>query len=160
MARVRQATRLAIAAGERAHTPEDIRPFIEESLVDVVQVDLTHFGGLLAMKRLAGWADAYSLLMAPHNVCGPVGTMANVHFAAATPNYKILEHFNDFADPWVQDLVDNPPVVGDDGCFGLPERPGLGLRLDHAACAKHPSSGGRIQLFEAGWEKRGFGRSR
>jgi galactonate dehydratase len=31
--------------------------------------------------------------------------MANVHFAVATPNYKVLEHFNDFADPWAQDLV-------------------------------------------------------
>ena len=40
------------------------------------------------MKRLAGWADAYSLLMAPHNVCGPVGTMANLHFAVATPELQ------------------------------------------------------------------------
>lgn len=154
-ARVRAATRLPIATGERAHTMEDIRPFIEQSLVDVVQVDLTHFGGFLAMKRLAGWADAYSLLLAPHNVCGPVGTMANVHFAVATPNYKILEHFNDFADPWVQELVDAPPTVDRaDGCFAAPERPGLGVRLNHDACAKHPRTGGRIKLFEHGWERR------
>src|SRR5205814_5430246 len=94
MARVRAATTLPIATGERAHTPEDIRPYIEDGLVDIVQVDLTHFGGLLPMKRLAGWADAYSLLMAPYNVCGPVGTMANLHLAVSTPNYKVLEHFN------------------------------------------------------------------
>jgi galactonate dehydratase len=156
LARVRAATTLPIATGERAHTPEDIRPFIEDGLLDVVQVDLTHFGGLLAMKRLAGWADAYSLLMAPHNVCGPVGTMANLHFAVSTPNYKVLEHFNDFADPWVQDLVDFPPCVdAADGCFAVPERPGLGLRLNHDACAKHPRTGGRIRLFEDGWERRG-----
>jgi galactonate dehydratase len=157
MARVRAATNLPIATGERAHTPEDIRPFIEDGLMDIVQVDLTHFGGLLAMKRLAGWADAYSLLMAPHNVCGPVGTMANLHFAVSTPNYKVLEHFNDFADPWVQDLVDHPPRVEEaDGCFAVPERPGLGLRLNHEACARHPRTGGRIRLFEDGWERRGF----
>jgi galactonate dehydratase len=157
MARVRAATNLPIATGERAHTPEDIRPFIEDGLMDIVQVDLTHFGGLLAMKRLAGWADAYSLLMAPHNVCGPVGTMANLHFAVSTPNYKVLEHFNDFADPWVQDLVDHPPRVDEaDGCFAVPERPGLGLRLNHEACARHPRTGGRIRLFEDGWERRGF----
>jgi galactonate dehydratase len=78
---VRAATTLPIATGERAHTMEDIRGFIEGGLVDVVQVDLTHFGGFLPMKRLAGWADAYALLVAPHNVCGPVGTMANLHFA-------------------------------------------------------------------------------
>ena len=112
------------------------------------------------MKRLAGWADVYSLLMAPHNVCGPVGTMANVHFAVCTPNYKVLEHFNDFADAWVQDLVDAPPRIDPvDGCFAAPERPGLGLRLNHDACATHPPTGGRIRLFEDGWERRGFGAS-
>jgi galactonate dehydratase len=156
LARVRSATKLPIATGERAHTMEDMRLLIEEGLVDVIQVDLTHFGGFLAMKRLAGWADAYSLLMAPHNVCGPVGTMANVHFAIATPNYKVLEHFNDFADPWVQDLVDGAPRVdAADGCFPLPDRPGLGVRLNHDVCAGHPRTGGRIRLFEEGWEKRG-----
>ena len=160
-ARVRAATRLAIATGERAHTLDDIRPFIEQGLVDVVQVDLTHFGGLTAIRKLAAWADAYGLLLAPHNVCGPVGTMANVHLAAATPNYKVLEHFNDFADPWVQDLVDAAPRVDPaDGCFALPDRPGLGVRLDHAACAAHPQTGGRIRLFEQGWERRGTGEGR
>ena len=156
--RVRQATRLPIATGERAHTPYDIREFIEGGYVDVVQVDLTHFGGFLAMKRLAGWADAYYLLLAPHNVCGPVGTMANLHLAVATSNYKVLEHFKDFADPWVQELVDCPPSVdAEDGCFGVPERPGLGLSLKHDVCALHPRTGGRIRLFEAGWERRGTG---
>jgi galactonate dehydratase len=156
LARVRSATRLPIATGERAHTMEEMRLLIEGGLVDVIQVDLTHFGGFLPMKRLAGWADAYSLLMAPHNVCGPVGTMANVHFAIATPNDKVLEHFNDFAAPWVQDLVDGAPRVdAADGCFPLPDRPGLGVRLNHDACARHPRTGGRIRLFEEGWEKRG-----
>lgn len=151
---VRAATTLPIATGERAHTMEDIRGFIEGGLVDIVQVDLTHFGGFLAMKRLAGWADAYSLLLAPHNVCGPVATMANLHFAVATPNYKILEHFNDFADAWVHELVDKSPRIDVDGCFVAPDRPGLGLKLNHDACAKHPRTGGRIKLFEKGWERR------
>ena len=152
---VRNATHLPIATGERAHVMEDIRGFIEGGLVDIVQVDLTHFGGFLAMKRLAGWADVYALNLAPHNVCGPVGTMANLHFAVATPNYKVLEHFNDFADSWVHELVDHSPRIDPaDGCFVAPDRPGLGLSLNHAACAKHPRTGGRIRLFEAGWEKR------
>ena len=155
--RVRQATRLPIATGERAHTVEDIRPFIEQGLVDIVQVDLTHYGGFFPMKRLAGWADAYNLVMAPHNVCGPVGTMANLHLAIATSNYKVLEHFNDFADAWVHTLVDHSPAVEADGCFGVPVRPGLGLSLDRVACAAHPRTGGQIRLFEAGWEQRGFG---
>jgi galactonate dehydratase len=157
LARVRATTRIPIATGERAHTIADIREFVETGVADIIQVDLTHFGGFLPMKHLAGWADAHYLLLAPHNVCGPVGTMANVHFAVATPNYKVLEHFNDFADPWVQDLVDYAPRVAvDDGCFGLPDRPGLGVRLNHDACAARPRTGGRLRLFEKGWERRGL----
>jgi len=155
LARVGAKTRIPIATGERAHSIGDIREIVEGGLADVIQADLTHFGGFLGLKRLAGWADAHYLLLAPHNVCGPVGTMANVHFAVATPNYKILEHFNDFADPWVQELVDVPPVVGYDGCFGVPEQPGLGVRLNHDACAAHPRTGGTLKLFQEGWEKRG-----
>jgi galactonate dehydratase len=155
LARVRSATRLPIATGERAHSIGEIREFVERGLADVVQADLTHFGGFVGMKKLAGWCEAHYLLLAPHNVCGPVGTMANVHFAAATPNYKILEHFNDFADPWVQELVDAPPrVAAEDGCFALPDRPGLGVTLNADACAAHPPTGGRLKLFEPGWEKR------
>jgi galactonate dehydratase len=142
-------------AAALARSVGEIREFIESGLADVVQIDLTHFGGFLGIKRVAGWAEAHYLLMAPHNVCGPVGTMANVHFAIAAPNYKTLEHFNDFADPWVRELVDHAPQVAvEDGCFGLPERPGLGLRLNHEACRAHPRTGGTLKLFEPGWEKR------
>jgi galactonate dehydratase len=152
--RVRDATALPIATGERLHSLGDFRPLIEGGLVDVIQADLTHFGGFVSMKRLAGWAFAYQLQLAPHNVCGPVGTMANVHFAASTPNYRILEHFNDFADAWVFELVDHPPRIDRDGRFEVPDGPGLGLRLNHDACAAHPAKGGTIKLFEEGWERR------
>ena len=84
----------------------EFRELFEQGTIDIVQADLTHFGGFTGLRKLAGWADAYGLLMAPHNVCGPVGTAANLHFAIACGNYKVLEHFNDFADPWVFDLVD------------------------------------------------------
>jgi len=152
---VRAGTRVPIATGERVHTVAEFRDLFEGGLVDVVQADLTHIGGFLPMKRLAGWADVYGALMAPHNVCGPVGTAANVHFAVATPNYKVLEHFNDFADPWVSDLVDGAPSVDpDDGCFPLPTTPGLGVRLNRDACARYPRSGGVLRLFETGWERR------
>lgn len=156
LARVRAQTSLPIATGERAHTISEIRTIIERGLADIIQIDLTHFGGFLAAKCVAGWAATHQLLMAPHNVCGPVGTMANVHFAVATPNYKVLEHFNDFADAWVKDLVDDAPAVSHaDGCFDLPTKPGLGVRLNADACREHPRTGGRLRLFESGWERRG-----
>lgn len=158
LAHVRRATRRPIATGERVHLLADFSVLIEQGLVDVVQADLTHFGGFTGLQRLAGWAEAYELPLAPHNVCGPVGTAANVHFAVATPNHLILEHFNDFADPWVSELVDAAPAVDPaDGCFSLPTGPGLGVRLDHDACAEHPRTHAGIFLFSEGWERRGDG---
>jgi galactonate dehydratase len=156
LARVRSATNLSIATGERIHSIWDAGPFIEGGNVDVLQADLTHFGGITGLRRLAGWTEAHYLTLAPHNVGGPVATAANVHFAVATRNAEIVEHFNDFADPWVAELVDVAPTVDPaDGCFALPERPGLGVRLDHDACARHPRTGARLQLFEEGWQRRG-----
>jgi galactonate dehydratase len=156
LARVRGATRRPIATGERIHLLPEYRAIIEQGVVDIIQADLTHFGGFTGLRRLAAWAEAYHLPLAPHNVCGPVGTAANIHFAIATPNYLILEHFNDFADTWVGELVDAAPAIDPaDGCFPLPTAPGLGLRLDHAACAEHPRTHAGIFLFNDGWERRG-----
>jgi galactonate dehydratase len=68
----------------------------------------------------------------------------------------VLEHFNDFADAWVRELVDEAPEVSaSDGCFAAPQRPGLGVTLNADACRAHPRTGGRLRLFEEGWEHRG-----
>ena len=51
------------------------------------------------------------MLVAPHNVGGPVLTAAVLHLAAAPPNFKILEHFNDFADAEIKKVVKGAPEV-------------------------------------------------
>jgi galactonate dehydratase len=147
---VRAGTTVPIATGERLHQVAEFRVLFEEGLVDVVQADLTHFGGLLDMKRLAGWAEVYGALMAPHNVAGPIATMANVHLAVATGNYLRLEYFNDFADPWLSDVVTGAPRLDPStGGFPVPLAPGLGVALDHAACREHPANGAVTTLFRA-----------
>src|SRR6516164_5038942 len=100
--KVAEQVRIPIATGERIHTRHEYRELLELQAADVIQVDITHFGGLGEARRLAGWADAYYVLMAPHNVGGVISTAAALHFAAATSNFKIQEHFNDFADSWVK----------------------------------------------------------
>jgi len=155
--RVRHATSIPIATGERVHAIADFRELIESGLVDVIQADLSHFGGFTGLRNLAGWAAVYDLQLAPHNVCGPVGTAANIHFAVATANFKVLEHFNDFADPWLSELVDEAPKVTADGFFDIPTRPGLGLQLDSDACANHPRTHAHFNLHRDGWEMRAGG---
>jgi galactonate dehydratase len=146
---------IPVATGERLHTAHEYRELFELQAADIVQADITHYGGMLATKKLAAWADAYYMLMAPHNVCGPVGTAAALHVAASTTNFKIQEHFNDFADAWVKEAVTGMVEVDPaDGCFPLPNGPGLGVTLNEAFIAEHPPRDAFFDLFAENWHQR------
>jgi len=149
-----------VATGERLHTLYEFRELIELQAADILQADLSHFGGLLALKKLAGWADAYFMLIAPHNVCGPVATAANLHVAASTPNFKVQEHFNDFADAWIKQAVSGMPEVDPvDGCFPLPTGPGLGVTVDEQFLAEHPRQEVFFNLYQDDWHFRQRGQT-
>ena len=144
---------IPVATGERIHTPYEYRELFDLQSADVIQPDITHFGGLLNTKKLAATAESHYILVAPHNVGGPVSTAAALHLAACTDNFKIQEHFNDFADPYVKAAAPGVPEVID-GYFALPEGPGLGVTLDEDVIAAHPRQPTHFNLFADDWHKR------
>ncbi|RIK39322.1 MAG: dehydratase [Chloroflexi bacterium] len=144
---------IPIATGERIHTPFEFRELFELQAADVIQPDITHFGGILNTKKLAAWANNYYMLIAPHNVGGPASTAAALHLAACTTNFKIQEYFNDFAEAFVKEAADGLPEVID-GYFALPDRPGLGLTLNEEVIAAHPQRSLHFNLFAQDWHKR------
>lgn len=144
---------MPVATGERLHTRHDFRQLFELQAADIIQPDITQAGGLLEAKKLAAWAEIYYVLVAPHNVGGPISTAAALHFAASTPNFKIQEHFNDFADTWVKEAAPgNPEVV--DGYFALPQGPGLGITLNEDVLRDHPQQRIFFNLFAENWHFR------
>lgn len=147
---------IPVATGERLHTLPEYRELLELQAADIVQVDITHFGGLLNAKKLAAWVDAYYVLMAPHNVGGPVSTAAALHLAATLPNFKIQEHFNDFSEAFVKEAAPGLPEVVD-GYFTLPSGPGLGVSLDLDVIRAHPYRPLHFNLFAEDWHKRQVG---
>ncbi len=151
--RVAERVEIPIATGERLHTMNEFRPLFDLQSVDIIQPDITHFGGIAQTRRLAAWADVYNVLVAPHNVGGPVSTAAALHVAACTPNFMIQEHFNDFSDAWVKAAAPGVPEVVD-GYFALPDKPGLGVELNEALFAEHPYVEGHFDLFKDEWQKR------
>jgi galactonate dehydratase len=144
---------IPIATGERIHTPYEYRDLFAQRAADIIQPDISHFGGLLATKKLAATAETNYLLVAPHNVGGPVSTAAALHLAASTTNFKIQEHFNDFADSHVKQAAPGVPEVID-GYFSLPEGPGLGVELNEDFIAEHPRQGKHFNLFDDDWQMR------
>ena len=151
--KVTEKVNIPVATGERIHTRYDFRELFELQAADIIQPDITYCGGLLETKKVAAWADAYYVLIAPHNVCGPVATAAALHLAACTPNFKIQEHFNDFAEDHVKAAAPgNPEVV--DGYFALPKGPGLGVELDLDVVQAHPRRRIFFNLFAEEWHRR------
>ena len=144
---------IPVATGERIHTPYEYRELFELQAADIIQTDITHFGGILNTKKLAATAETHYVLIAPHNVGGPVSTMAALHLAACTTNFKIQEYFNDFADPFVKDSATGVPDVVD-GYFALPDKPGLGIEIHEDVIAAHPMQDSHFNLFADDWHKR------
>lgn len=151
--RVRREVTIPVASGERIHVRHEFRELFERQAADILQVDITGCGGLLEAKKIAGWAEAYYLLMAPHNVGGPISTAAALHLAAATPNFKIQEHFNDFGEQHVKESAPGNPEVSD-GYFPLPSGPGLGVTLDADLVAAHPAEEIQFNLYAEDWQFR------
>ena len=62
----------------------------------------------------------------------------------------VQEIFGDFDAPWRDELVGgwNPM---DKGRYRLPDKPGLGIELDDAACARHPY---QKHAFPSLWDRR------
>ena len=156
--RVAEQVSTPIAVGERLHTMNEFRPVFDLYAVDIIQPDISHFGGLTLTRRLAAWADVYNVLLAPHNVGGPVSTAAALHVAACTPNFMIQEHFNDFADSWVKQAAPGVPEVID-GYFSLPTAPGLGVELNEAIFSEHRQIEAHFNLFKDEWHRRDPGKT-
>lgn len=144
---------IPVATGERLHTLHEYRELFDLHAADVIQADISHFGGLLHTKKLAAWADTCYMLIAPHNVGGPVSTAAALHFAACTHNFKIQENFNDFDEDFVLAAAPGLPAVRE-GSFPLPAGPGLGVTLDEDVMAAHPAQNIHFSLYKEGWQKR------
>jgi galactonate dehydratase len=139
-----------MAAGERLYTLEHFREITASRACDVLQMDLAHCGGLWMGKKIAALAQACDIRVAPHCSIGPVALCAALHFDWSTPNAFIQENFADYDVPWRSELVCGWNL-GRGGEFLVPNRPGLGVDLDRAACVQHPY---RRHSFAALWESR------
>jgi galactonate dehydratase len=153
LAKVSAHTDLPIATGERIHDRIEFRELFEHQAADIIQPDISHIGGITETRKLAATAETHYVMIAPHNVGGPVLTAANLHLAACTTNFKIQEHFNDFADAAIKSIAPGLPEVID-GHFALPQAPGLGVELNLDAFAEFPRQRANFNLFADNWHLR------
>jgi galactonate dehydratase len=136
---VHRETTIPIAAGERWATIYGVQPFLDRHAVDLLQCDIGNCGGITAMKKIAALAESHYIGMAPHNPNGPLATVMNVHYAAAIPNFFILETVGSEAeDELTEELLQNP-LVRTDGDLSLPTGPGFGVQLNQLGLRERSS---------------------
>lgn len=126
-----------LATGERLFSKWEFRELIDQQIVDVVQPDICHAGGILELRKIAAMAEAYYIKVAPHNPNGPIATAASLHLAATIPNFLILE--TAYAEPF-RSQVQRQGLTIENGWIELPRTPGLGVDLDEEVIAAHPYS--------------------
>jgi len=135
MSKVSAYSSTPICTGELLNTRYEFRELIENQAADIIMPDLARTGGILEMKKIASLADTYYIPVAPHNMVGPVATMASVHLCACIPNFLVLEF--QLGDVEWRDLLLDKPVPVRDGYIELPDEPGLGFELNREELKKH-----------------------
>jgi len=138
LARIQHAVTTPIATGERLVSLTAFRDLLAAGAARVVQMDITHCGGLSEARRIAALCEAYRVAVAPHNPQGPVSTAASLELGFATPSYAICETVTNDV-PWRAEVVREGFTIEKQGRIVRPNtRPGLGIEIDEAAVARHP----------------------
>jgi len=133
--------RIPIATGENLYLFEGFREMLQTHALGIATPDLQKVGGLAVASQIAQFADGQTIPLAPHNISSPVGTLTSAHFCAAIPNFLVLEfHASDV--PFWNDLVDSiPKPIIQNGSIHLPEKPGLGVKLNEEVARRYGRKG-------------------
>jgi len=154
---LKQSVLTPVCTGEDIYLKEGFLPLLDAGAVSVIHPDLATSGGIMETKKIGDMAQDYGVPMAMHMAGSPVSFLANVHCAAATENFYVLEnHSVDL--PWWNDLIEGlekPLIV--DGYAPVPETPGLGFGALNEAVIRERmdrSRGRAAGYFEptAGWD--------
>lgn len=131
LAEFRRKVTTPVALGERLLTPSDFQSFLTRGLVDILQPDITNSGGFTYGIQIAGVAAAFGAPVAYHNAFGPIQTAATLQMDAWLPTFFLQESFEMSWPAWKKGLVQGYRL--ENGYFEVPDRPGLGIRVDERA---------------------------
>jgi galactonate dehydratase len=137
MADLRRRVQIPIATGECLYTKFQFQQLLELQAADIVQPDICLAGGFMEQKKIAAIAESHYVMVAPHNPMGPLATMVNVHFAACTPNFFILEYGPDDSSPR-KDVIKGDCIIAKDGYLPIPDKPGWGYDINEEWIKAHP----------------------
>ena len=130
-------TATPIALGERLYSRWDFKRFLQLGVIDIIQPDLSHAGGISEVHKIASMAEAYDIAIAPHCPLGPINLAASLQLDGCVPNALIQEqslgiHYNVGGE--LGDYLADPTVFRYiDGYVDIPSGAGLGIEINEEA---------------------------
>lgn len=128
LAELARSTRVPITASETLATRQAYREFISRGAIGIVMPDLSWVGGISEARKVASFAEAHHLPIAPHDCTGPVVYTASVHLALNAPNSLVQESVRAFYTGWYKEIVTDLPRVAEGHVHPM-SGSGLGTRL-------------------------------
>ncbi|MEQ9442650.1 MAG: mandelate racemase/muconate lactonizing enzyme family protein [Cyclobacteriaceae bacterium] len=117
--------------GEDIYTLEGgFKELIDRRAVDIVHPDPNTAGGILETKRIGDYASLNGIGFMHHHAAGPVSFLGSVHSAAATENFKWLEHHAVDKPQWEKLVTGIDGPIVENGYVKVPEKPGIGVELN------------------------------
>jgi D-arabinonate dehydratase len=138
-ARLAAALDVPVAGYETESQLSGFRDLIAAGAVDVVQPDVIWAGGITGCRRIAALAYAAGLPCVPHVYSTAVSIAANLQFMASLPNCYLLE-FDQNPNALRTELLTEPIEPDAGAVVAVPDRPGLGIRLDQTTLRRYATA--------------------
>ena len=130
--RVREKLSIPLAGGEQSVTRWDFAPYLENGSLQILQPDVGNCGGISELVKIANFADVYDATIQGHCCETPIILAATLHVEAAIRNFAIHEQHIECYQPYLNELF-TESWYPENGCFTVPETPGLGTELSDLA---------------------------
>ncbi|MCC6510882.1 MAG: mandelate racemase/muconate lactonizing enzyme family protein [Pirellulaceae bacterium] len=133
--KLREHAPLPISGGEVLTRRQAFQPWLEARAFDIVQPDVTKVGGLSEERRIAWMAQDHGVKFVPHGWNTAVGLAADLQLATAISGTEFVEYLT--GSPFIDEITEGGWQLDADGMLAIPNRPGLGLKLNPDAVAKY-----------------------
>ncbi|MFL5809908.1 MAG: galactonate dehydratase [Flavisolibacter sp.] len=138
-------TSIPIATGERMFSRWQFKNLLVDGIVDIIQPDLSHAGGITECKKIISMAEAFDVAAAPHCPLGPIALAACLQVDATCHNAFIQEqslgiHYNQGSD-LLDYLSDKTVFQYENGYAKIPGGPGLGIEINEDHVKKMAEKG-------------------
>jgi L-alanine-DL-glutamate epimerase-like enolase superfamily enzyme len=132
---LRQTSPVLVATGEVLTRRQAFQPFLVDRAVDVIQPDVTKCGGLSEGRRIGWMAQDHGVLLVPHGWNTGIGVAADLALTAALPVARWIEYQTGV--PYIEEILDPPFKLDDEGMLRVPTGPGLGVKLNWDAVGRY-----------------------